>query len=87
MTAAIPITEDMRKDFIERSASLIARANAPKGLLSISDIAALTGFAVRGKTIQNTLASKDFPRAVLVGTREKRWLSSEVFRWLESRRI
>lgn len=82
----IPMTDDMRKEIIERSAALIARASAPKALLSMKDLEELTGFAYNGTTMQNMIREKSFPRPVLVGIREKRWFSGEVFRWLEKRR-
>ena len=44
----LPLTDGMQKDIVERAAGLIARAAAPKGLLSTRDIAALTGFPPDG---------------------------------------
>lgn len=82
----IPMTDEMRKEIVERSATLIAKASAPKALLSMRDIEALTGFAYYGKTLQGMLREKSFPRPVVVGTREKRWFAGEVFRWLEKQR-
>lgn len=83
----LPMTEKMQQEIVNRSAALIARASAPKALLSASDIAALTGFAFRGSVMQDMLSAKDFPRPVLVGSREKRWVSQEVFHWLSKRKI
>lgn len=82
----LEFTEDMKKDIAERSAALIARATAPKALLSLRDIEALTGFAYYGKTLQRMIREKDFPRPVMIGEREKRWFSGEVFRYLQDRR-
>lgn len=81
-----PMTDDMKKDIVERTSALIARASAPKALLSLKDIEALTGFPYYGKTLQGMIREKTFPRPVTVGKREKRWLSGEVFRWLEKLR-
>ncbi len=83
----IEITESMREDIVKKSAALIAKASAPKALLSSEDIAALTGLTRKGTSMYNMLASKDFPRPVMIGTREKRWFSGEVFRWLENRQF
>ena len=82
-----PMTEQMKQDIVVRASSLIARAADPIGLLSLSDLEALTGFDKRGKTIHNMVTSYDFPRPVMVGTRENRWFSADVFRWLEQRRF
>lgn len=86
MSLPIALTDDMKAAIIERSATLVAKASAPKALLSLRDIEALTGFAYNGHTMNQMVKDKDFPRAVLVGTRERRWFSGEVFRWLERRR-
>lgn len=83
----LPMTEKMQQEIIARSAALIARASAPQALLSASDIAALTSFAYRGSVMQDMLSAKDFPRPVMVGTREKRWVSRDVFHWLSKRKL
>lgn len=83
----IEITEQMKEDIVKKAATLIAKASAPKALLTIDDISKICGLASRGSTMQNMLAAKDFPRPIMIGTREKRWYSGEVFRWIASRQI
>ena len=82
----LPITESMRKEIVEKSAALIARASAPKGLLSLSDISALTGFARTGSVMREMLRDTSFPKPVYLGEREPRYFSSEVFRYFDRRR-
>lgn len=81
-----PMSEEMQKQIIERAAALIARASAPKALLSTRDISALTGFPVNGTVFKDMIADKSFPRPVFIGEREKRWYAGEFFRWIERRR-
>ncbi len=80
----LELTDSMREDIIKRAAILIAKMNAPKALLCAQDIAAICGIAIKGSSMQNMLASKDFPRPVMIGKREKRWYSGEVIRWLDA---
>jgi predicted DNA-binding transcriptional regulator AlpA len=82
VSPALAMSEEMQKQIIERAAALIARASAPNALLSSTDLASLTGFPYHGSTFKDP----SFPRPVMVGSREKRWKSGEVFRWLERRR-
>lgn len=82
----LPLTDGMQKDIVERAAALIARASAPNALLSSTDLSSLTGFPYHGSTFQSMVKDPSFPRPIMVGTREKRWKSGEVFRWLERRR-
>lgn len=58
----IPMTDGMRKEIVERSATLIAKASAPKALRSMRDIEELTGFAYYGKMLQGMIREKSFPR-------------------------
>ena len=82
----LPLTDGMQKDIVERAAGLIARAAAPKGLLSTRDIAALTGFPPDGSVFRSMIADKSFPAPVYRGSREKRWYAGEVFHWIDRRR-
>lgn len=77
------ITPDMREAIIQKSSTLIAKANAPKALLSIRDMCELTAFAYNGTTVQQMMKDPDFPAPVMVGKREKRWFSGEFFRFLQ----
>ena len=86
VSPALAMSEEMQKQIIERAAALIARASAPNALLSSTDLASLTGFPYHGSTFQSMGKDPSFPRPVMVGSREKRWKSGEVFRWLERRR-
>ena len=81
----LPLTDGMQKDIVERAAGLIARAAAPKGLLSTRDIAALTGFP-DGSDFRSMIADKSFPAPIYLGSREKRWYAGEVFHWIDRRR-
>ena len=82
----LPITDSMRKEIVEKSAALIARASAPKGLLSLSDISALTGFARTGTVVREMLKDPAFPKPIYLGGREPRYFSGEVFRYFDRRR-
>lgn len=84
MTPAM--TPAIQEAIIQQASALIARATSPKALLSVRDIEALTTFASRGKTVHDMIRDPSFPRAVMIGSREKRWFSGEVFSWLERRR-
>lgn len=86
VSPALAMSEEMQKQIIERAAALIARASAPNALLSSTDLASLTGFPYHGSTFQSMVKDPSFPRPVMVGSREKRWKSGEIFRWLERRR-
>ena len=79
VSPALAMSEEMQKQIIERAA-------APNALLSSTDLASLTGFPYHGSTFQSMVKDPSFPRPVMVGSREKRWKSGEVFRWLERRR-
>lgn len=82
---ALTLTENMKKEIVEKTSALIVRANTPKALLSSLDISALTGFPYNGSTFQSMVKDPTFPRPVMVGSREKRWFCEDVFRWLERR--
>ena len=82
----LPLTDGMQKDIVERAVGLIARAAAPKGLLSTRDIAALTGFPPDGSVFRTMIADKSFPAPIYLGSREKRWYAGEVFHWIDRRR-
>ena len=85
-TTTLPMTEEMQKQIVEKSAALIARVSSSKGLFSIRDISAITGFAAHGRALYDMTNEPTFPKPVYIGTREKRWFSGEVFRWIERRR-
>lgn len=82
---ALTLTEEMKQDIVAKSAALIVRASTPRALLSTVDIATLTGFPYNGSTFQSMVKDPTFPRPVMVGSRERRWFSEDVFRWLERR--
>ena len=82
----LPITPEMQKSIIQSSASLIARVNSRKGLLSMKDLEMITGFSYHGTTLQQMIRAPGFPAPVMLGSREKRWYSGEVFDWIDRQR-
>lgn len=83
---ALALTEDMKKEIVQKASSLIARASLPKGLLSTRDIATIIGFPERGSVFLNMLQDPKFPPPVYIGEREKRWYASEIFHFIDNRR-
>ncbi len=86
VSPALTMTEDMQKEIVKKAADLIARVSASKGLLSIHDLSAITGFARNGRALYEMTTDPTFPKPVYIGTHDKRWFSGEVFRWIERRR-
>lgn len=82
----LQLTEDMKKEIVQKASSLIARASLPKGLLSRRDIATIVGFPERGSVFLHMLEDPMFPPAIYIGQREQRWYASDVFRFIENRR-
>ena len=80
------LDERMQNQIIERVSALVSRVNARKGLLSTKDLAEITGFTYHGRTLQQMIRSPGFPSPIMIGTREKRWYSGEVFDWIDKQR-
>lgn len=82
----LTLTEEMKKEIVQKTSSLLARASLPKGLLSTRDIAAIIGFPERGSVFVKMTQDPNFPTPVYIGEREKRWYASEIFHYIDNRR-
>lgn len=77
--------EEMRR-MAQQTWDLVARFSASKGLISLEEIATLTGLNKNGATLRALVNSPDFPAPVFLGERSRRWFSGEVSLYLERRR-
>lgn len=77
--------EEMRR-MARQTWDLVARFSATKGLISLEEIATMTGLNKNSATLRALVNSPDFPAPVFLGERSRRWFSGEVATYLERRR-
>lgn len=80
---------DLRRKFIDEvrdAARSMARISSPNALLSVHDIAFLTGFHPNSSALSRILNSPEFPRQVNFGERARRWRAKEVVDFFEQLR-